>query len=226
MDANEHVRRFIRGMTQCVEQAPSEAACVERARALMADLISRDDWLPDEFAQPHPQHYQQYLLYCDPLERFSLVSFVWGPGQATPVHNHTVWGLIGMLRGAELSQPYELTGEGRPMRPIRTASASASIFTARTSAPCGAVCSTRKPAPSGASSRATPVRAFPTSGSTPATDAGGAQKSDSTVALVNCSMRSRSRSMACPAPSTSARAMASAMAACSRAVSGRSAACL
>jgi len=118
MDANEHVRRFIRGMTQCVEQAPSEAACVERARALMADLISRDDWLPDEFAQPHPQHYQQYLLYCDPLERFSLVSFVWGPGQATPVHNHTVWGLIGMLRGAELSQPYELTGEGRPMRAL------------------------------------------------------------------------------------------------------------
>ena len=39
-------------------------------------------------------------------ERFSVVSFVWGPGQATPVHDHTVWGLIGMLRGAELSQGY------------------------------------------------------------------------------------------------------------------------
>ena len=41
-------------------------------------------------AQPHPQYYQQHLLHCDPLERFSVVSFVWGPGQKTPVHDHTV----------------------------------------------------------------------------------------------------------------------------------------
>jgi 3-mercaptopropionate dioxygenase len=40
-----------------------------------------------------------------------VVSFVWGPGQQTPVHNHTVWGLVGVLRGAEVSQRYTL-GEG------------------------------------------------------------------------------------------------------------------
>ena len=34
-----------------------------------------------EYTQPHPQFYQQYLLYCCPQERFSVVSFVWGPGQ-------------------------------------------------------------------------------------------------------------------------------------------------
>ena len=42
----------------------------------------------------------QYLLYCDPEERFSVVSFVWGPGQSTPTHDPSVWGLIGVLRGA------------------------------------------------------------------------------------------------------------------------------
>jgi predicted metal-dependent enzyme (double-stranded beta helix superfamily) len=31
---------------------------------------------------------------------------VWGPGQATPIHDHTVWGLIGMLRGGEVAQDY------------------------------------------------------------------------------------------------------------------------
>jgi predicted metal-dependent enzyme (double-stranded beta helix superfamily) len=36
-----------------------------------------------------------------------VVSFVWGPGQATPIHDHTVWGLVGVLRGAELSQRFE-----------------------------------------------------------------------------------------------------------------------
>jgi predicted metal-dependent enzyme (double-stranded beta helix superfamily) len=41
------------------------------------------------------------------------VSFVWGPGQRTPVHDHTVWGLIGMLRGAETGQRYRRAPDGR-----------------------------------------------------------------------------------------------------------------
>ncbi|HEY0296279.1 MAG TPA: cysteine dioxygenase [Bordetella sp.] len=85
----------------------------DRARMLatlpiLERLVASDDWLPEVFAQPHPEHYQQYLLYCDPHERFSIVSFVWGPGQQTPVHDHTVWGLVGMLRGSETSQRFEM----------------------------------------------------------------------------------------------------------------------
>ena len=71
-----------------------------RGGKLLAQLVSHDDWLPDEFAQPNPERYQQFLLYADPDDRFSVVSFVWGPGQATPIHDHTVWGLVGVLRGA------------------------------------------------------------------------------------------------------------------------------
>ncbi|MGA8758171.1 MAG: hypothetical protein WB611_17930, partial [Stellaceae bacterium] len=84
--------------------------CSRRRVALLGvslrELVSADDWLPAEFGEPDPGHYRQYLLYCDPLERFSVVSFVWGPGQNTPIHDHTVWGLIGMLRGAEISRNY------------------------------------------------------------------------------------------------------------------------
>jgi predicted metal-dependent enzyme (double-stranded beta helix superfamily) len=79
---------------------------------LLKRLISRDDWLPARFAQPHPQRYTQYLLHLDAAQRFSVVSFVWAPGQRTPVHNHTVWGLVGVLRGAELSQSYTLGDDG------------------------------------------------------------------------------------------------------------------
>ena len=81
--------------------------------AHLACLVKRDDWLPEEMALPSAQRYGQYLLHADPLERFSVVSFVWGPGQRTPVHDHTVWGLIGMLRGEELSQPYAWAPDGR-----------------------------------------------------------------------------------------------------------------
>jgi predicted metal-dependent enzyme (double-stranded beta helix superfamily) len=85
---------------------------LKSASEIMATLVAKDDWLPDALAQPHPDYYRQYLLYGDPLERFSLVSFVWGPGQKTPIHDHTVWGVIAMLRGAELEQHYRRTGDG------------------------------------------------------------------------------------------------------------------
>jgi predicted metal-dependent enzyme (double-stranded beta helix superfamily) len=45
-----------------------------------------------------------------------VVSFVWGPGHTTPVHDHTVWGLVGVLRGAEKCEEFERAGEGQPMR--------------------------------------------------------------------------------------------------------------
>lgn len=83
----------------------------------MRELVSRDDWLPPSMAVPHPQYYQQYCLYADPQDRFSVVSFVWGPGQATPIHDHTVWGVIGMLRGAEVCQAFE-SDESAPPRAI------------------------------------------------------------------------------------------------------------
>jgi predicted metal-dependent enzyme (double-stranded beta helix superfamily) len=116
----QRVRSFIGAMSECIARNAGESATMSEAKALLADLVAHDDWLPDEFAQPHPEHYQQYLLHCDPHERFSLVSFVWGPGQSTPIHDHTVWGLIGMLRGAEVSESFDLAGEGMPPRSTGT----------------------------------------------------------------------------------------------------------
>jgi predicted metal-dependent enzyme (double-stranded beta helix superfamily) len=101
------LRAFVAAMTHLVEVCGNaEADVAIQARGLLTALVAHDDWLPAAFARPDPDRYTQYLLWGDPLERFSLVSFVWGPGQRTPVHDHTVWGLIGMLRGAEISTPY------------------------------------------------------------------------------------------------------------------------
>lgn len=105
--------RFVDGLEALISAGASEAAIVERGGALLTELLAVDDWLPDDCAQPDPQYYRQYLLYRDPAARFSVVSFVWGPGQSTPVHDHTVWGLIGLLRGAEIEQGYRPDAEGR-----------------------------------------------------------------------------------------------------------------
>ncbi|MEI6252816.1 MAG: hypothetical protein WCP30_08430 [Mycobacteriaceae bacterium] len=107
------LRRFVRDLTQLVDSTTDEGVVLTRGRELLADLVSDADWLPDEYATARSDRYAQYLLHCDPLERFSMVSFVWGPGHRTPVHNHTVWGLVGVLCGAEQSEKYELR-EGLP----------------------------------------------------------------------------------------------------------------
>jgi predicted metal-dependent enzyme (double-stranded beta helix superfamily) len=104
-------RDFIREITQLVDGQLDEAQLLTHARPLMQDLMRNDTWLPDRYAAANPDRYQQYLLHCDSLERFSVVSFVWGPGQETPIHDHTVWGLLGVLRGSEVSQRY-VAGDG------------------------------------------------------------------------------------------------------------------
>jgi len=109
----DRLRKFVIETTKVVSQHSSEDAVVAHVKPLLADLIDHDDWLPEEFTRPHPQYYQQYLLHCDPLDRFCVVSFVWGPGQRTPIHDHTVWGLVGMLRGAEHSRSFVRDDGGR-----------------------------------------------------------------------------------------------------------------
>jgi len=107
------LREFVQAMTRLVDRTDDEAALLAGARPLLARLIAGDAWLPEDCTKPDPQFYRQYLLHCDPQERFSVVSFVWGPGQKTPVHDHTVWGLVGMLRGAERCRLYARAADGQ-----------------------------------------------------------------------------------------------------------------
>ncbi len=78
----------------------------------LATLVAADDWLPPAYAVPGAR-YRQYLLWRCPAGRASVVSFVWDTGQGTPVHDHGVWGLVGILRGMEGEQRYRL-GPGGP----------------------------------------------------------------------------------------------------------------
>lgn len=116
------LRAFVTNLAALMDHArDDEARILAEGANLLRGLVAVDDWLPLPYAAPDPTRYRQHLLHCDSLQRFSVVSFVWGPGQATPIHNHTVWGLVGVLRGAELSQGYVREGgavrsDGPPCR--------------------------------------------------------------------------------------------------------------
>jgi len=101
---------FLDTMDALVASASDEAAILDGGEAALKSLIVHDDWLPEDLARPNADKYQQYLLYADRAGRYSVQSFVWGPGQGTPIHNHTVWGLVGVLRGAEQCAEYPEPG--------------------------------------------------------------------------------------------------------------------
>jgi len=109
------LERFVDQVHSLLGEGLGEAALLPKLGESMQALVAVDDWLDEAFAKPHPTYYQQYLLYAAPDDLFSVVSFVWGPGQHTPIHDHTVWGVIGMLRGTEITQKYALAAGGRPI---------------------------------------------------------------------------------------------------------------
>ena len=103
--------RFVADFEVLLDEARADEPRIRRDGArLLAELVRNDDWLPASHARPGADTYRQYPLHRDAAGRFSVVSFVWGPGQSTPIHDHTVWGLIGVLRGAEQSQAYRFVG--------------------------------------------------------------------------------------------------------------------
>lgn len=111
-DTAAPLRDFVVEMTKLVYLETKENKLLSEGAGLLKNLIKTDSWLPEFCTVPHPEFYQQFLLHADPLGKFSVVSFVWGPGQKTPIHDHCVWGLIGMLRGMEKGQRYKQLPSG------------------------------------------------------------------------------------------------------------------
>ncbi len=117
VDSPPRLGEFVDAFSRLLDATGDEAAILSGGAALLEQLVAHDDWLPDAFAAPDPARYRQYLLHLDPARRFSVVSFVWGPGQATPIHDHRIWGLVGVLRGAERNQAY-VRGEKGGLEPL------------------------------------------------------------------------------------------------------------
>ena len=72
-----------------------------RRQPLMKALVAHDDWLPEPMAAGTPSTTSSICCMAirSIASRWSASSGV--RGQKTPVHDHTVWGVIGMLRGTE-----------------------------------------------------------------------------------------------------------------------------
>lgn len=85
----ERLREFIGALAELIDSNPRDGDLLHRGGKLLGQLVSFDDWLPDEFVIADPTRYQQFLLHADERQLLSIVSFVWGQVRA---HRFTTTG--------------------------------------------------------------------------------------------------------------------------------------
>lgn len=87
-------------------------AIADFVKRRLGSLVADPGWLPEAAREGSPDRYRQHLLYVAPDRSFSVVALVWTPGQATPIHDHVCWCVVGVYEGAETQTRYHLVGDG------------------------------------------------------------------------------------------------------------------
>lgn len=80
----------------------------DRVAAALKPFLGDPDLLLPSQCEPDPDHYRQHVLYVPEDGSFSIVALVWMPGQATPVHDHVSWCVVGVHQGQEMAIEYSL----------------------------------------------------------------------------------------------------------------------
>lgn len=78
----------------------------------LAELLEHPECLAPTHRQPDDEAYRQHVVHVHPEGRYSIVSLVWLPGQATPIHDHRCWCVVGVLKGREREERFSLHAEG------------------------------------------------------------------------------------------------------------------
>lgn len=89
-------------------------SCEELTKALRTTLCrlirERRLELPGEVYRAHPEHYARREIYNSPDLGYTVIAMTWGPGQGTPVHDHSgLWCVEGVIAGSLEIVQYELT---------------------------------------------------------------------------------------------------------------------
>lgn len=98
-----------------VDAAVDKADVTETVETIKGDLCrllrtGRID-LPPEVTRRVEDHYARRLVHRDRERGYSIVVMTWGPGQRTPIHDHSgMWCVEGVWGGSIDVQQYELVG--------------------------------------------------------------------------------------------------------------------
>jgi len=106
------LRRLTRSLDALVAANTDPRAIASRAGMLLGPALADPALLEPRHCEPAEDRYRQHLVHVHPRGRYSIVALVWKPGQATPIHDHRCWCVVGVWRGLERETTYSLYGEG------------------------------------------------------------------------------------------------------------------
>jgi predicted metal-dependent enzyme (double-stranded beta helix superfamily) len=105
---NPVLRELIRSLTSVLaSETDAERRAAGAARALQP-FLGHPRLLDPPQCEPDPTRYRQHPLYTAADGSFSVVALVWMPGQATPIHDHVSWCVVGVHQGVEEEVHYDL----------------------------------------------------------------------------------------------------------------------
>ncbi len=101
--------KLVQALDIAVESGDQHAITAALRNTLCALIRDRDVQLPDCVHEPIVDHYARRELYRSPRHGYSVVAMTWGPGQGTPVHDHSgLWCVEGVWDGQLEITQYEL----------------------------------------------------------------------------------------------------------------------
>lgn len=103
---------YVRDLERVLDRRPAMPVIVREAATAMKRLLGSDRWLDERCRQTCPDTYARHLLHRDRHNRFVVLALTWLPGQATPVHDHSCWGLMGLLENSLEEVHYERLDDG------------------------------------------------------------------------------------------------------------------
>lgn len=106
------LRRLTRALDGLVASNDDPHVIAARAGMLLGPALADPSLLEARHQEPADDHYRQHLVHVHPLGRYSIVALVWKPGQATPIHDHVCWCVVGVWRGLERETTYKLYRDG------------------------------------------------------------------------------------------------------------------
>ena len=101
--------KLVQALDAAVERGDQHAITAALRNTLCAMIRDRDVQLPDCVHEPIVDHYARRELYRSQRHGYSVVAMTWGPGQGTPVHDHSgLWCVEGVWDGELEITQYEL----------------------------------------------------------------------------------------------------------------------
>lgn len=110
--------KFIASLDAAVVEGDVHAITSALRNCLCALIRDPDVQLPACVHEPIQDHYARREIYRSPRHGYSVVAMTWGPGQGTPIHDHSgLWCVEGVWDGAlEITQFELLERDGERFR--------------------------------------------------------------------------------------------------------------